>query len=950
MQYNDWTWILQFFGRLHPLVVHFPIALLIVAAFFELLTINGKRIGLRESIRWLVFLGAISALVATAFGWLLQSTDDYAGSLVQSHQNFGIATAVLALLSAYLLHQSQRRESLRKSYRFLLLASVGTLTVAGHLGANLTHGEDYLTSTFPGSEDHYDRSEFSTLLAELRPQDSLSLDQQDELNLKVRGIFAHNCYQCHSELKQKGELVLETEDGVMAGGESGVAVIPGKAEESELFRRITLSPDHDEVMPKKGKVLKSEEIALIKLWIDRGAHWADAQLKVFPEAELALTPPELPASNQQISHPIDRIVDDYFTNQNTDWPEVVDDRTFVRRAYLDIVGLLPPPSAVEEFVSATSPNKRTELIDELLADSHNYTQHWISFWNDLLRNDYSGTGFITGGRRQITSWLYNALLENMPYEQMVRELADPTEESEGFIKGIRWRGVVNASQTTEMQAAQNIGQSLMGLNLKCASCHNSFVSNLTLSQAYGFANIFSDSTLELYRCDKPTGKMAQVSFVYPELGAIDAETLEARLEQLADVLVTPENGRLYRTMTNRIWERLLGRGIIEPLDEMDNTPWNATLLDWIAADFRDNGSDLKRLIRTIMTSRTYQLPSVTYEEIADLQSDDYRFLGPARRRLSAEQFADAISQVVAPVYYATAYDPQQEELAAQRIWFREIEFDRDVLPKPGKRYFRHVFSLPDEEIQQAQSLISVDHSFKLFLNDQPVSEGADWRKVQVAEVKDILQAGDNIIAVEGMNEGSIPNPAGLLFALQIQYASGATDTIFSHTEWKSTNEPPADGWTSLSYDDSDWKESRNYGTKHWGKLVNFTLEEGSETPRFARASLVQLDPFLKALGRPTRENVATSRDDQATLLQALELTNGEFFNQVLTEGAERWMDSGTNSESLVQNLYQQALCRDATEEESRVLVAALGDSPDDPQALQDVLWATLLLPEFQFIY
>ncbi|MGD1891598.1 MAG: DUF1553 domain-containing protein [Cyclobacteriaceae bacterium] len=947
---NDLSWIFQFLGRLHPLVVHFPIALLIVAAFFELLTLSGKRNGLREGIRWLVYLGTLSALVATAFGWLLQSSDEYSGSLVQSHQNFGIATAVLALLSAFLLYLSQRKESLRKPYQALLLASVGTLTVAGHLGANLTHGEDYLTSTFPGSDEHYDRSEFSTLLAELRPQDSLSLDQQDELNLKVRGILAHNCYQCHSDLKQKGDLVLETEDGMMAGGESGVVVIPGKAEESELVRRITLPTDHDEVMPKKGKVLKPEEIALIKLWIDRGAHWADAQLKVFPEAELALSQPALPPSDQEISHPIDRIVNDYFNEQDTNWPEVVDDRTFIRRAYLDIVGLLPPPSAVSEFIRAPFPNKREELIDELLADSHNYTQHWLSFWNDLLRNDYSGTGFITGGRRQITGWLYNALLENKPYEQMVRELADPTEESEGFIKGIRWRGVVNASQTTEMQAAQNIGQSLMGLNLKCASCHNSFVSNLTLSQAYNFASIFADSTLELYRCDKPTGKMAQVSFVYPELGAIDAETLEARLEQLAEVLVTPENGRLYRTMTNRIWERLLGRGVIEPLDEMDNTPWSAALLDWLAADFRDTGSDLKHLIRTIMTSRTYQLPSVTYEEIADLQSNDYRFRGPVRRRLSAEQFADAISQVIAPVYYATAFDPEPEDLAAQRIWFREIEFDRDVLPKPGKRYFRHVFSLPKEEIRRAQSLISVDHSFKLLINDKPVSEGTDWRKVQVAEVQDVLQAGKNIIAVEGTNEGSIPNPAGLLFALQIQYASGATDTIFSHTEWKSTNEPPADGWTSLNFDDSEWKESRNYGTKHWGKLVDFTLQANTETPRFARASLVQLDPFLKALGRPTRENVATSRDDQATLLQALELTNGEFFNQILTEGAERWMESGTNSESLVQTLYHQALGRHATEEESKVLVSALGEFPDDPQTLQDILWATLLLPEFQFIY
>lgn len=172
------------------------------------------------------------------------------------------------------------------------------------------------------------------------------------------------------------------------------------------------------------------------------------------------------------------------------WPEVVDDRTFIRRAYLDILGLLPEPLKIDQFVGNGDNEKRAKLIDELLADKHNYTQHWLSFWNDILRNDYSGPGFITGGRKQITDWLYKSLMENKPYDVMVKELINPTESSEGFIKGIKWRGLVNASQRTEMQAAQNIGQSLMGVNVKCASCHNSFVSNLTLEQSYGFASIF----------------------------------------------------------------------------------------------------------------------------------------------------------------------------------------------------------------------------------------------------------------------------------------------------------------------------------------------------------------------------------------------------------------------------------------------------------------------------
>ena len=267
---------------------------------------------------------------------------------------------------------------------------------------------------------------------------------------------------------------------------------------------------------------------MIELWIKNGAHWADRALKVFPEASLALTKPNLPEARGDLQ-PIDQLVGAYFETNGIKWPGIIDDRLFIRRAYLDITGLLPEPADVNQFLEDPNQNKRIALIDELLNENHSYTQHWLSFWNDLLRNDYSGTGFITGGRKQITEWLYSSLLENKPYNLLVQELVNPTEESEGFIKGIQWRGVVNASQRTEMQAAQNIGQSLMGMNVKCASCHNSFVSNLTLDQAYGFATIFADSTMELNRCDKPLGKMAKVNFLYSELGSVEAETLKERL-------------------------------------------------------------------------------------------------------------------------------------------------------------------------------------------------------------------------------------------------------------------------------------------------------------------------------------------------------------------------------------------------------------------------------------
>jgi len=277
--------------------------------------------------------------------------------------------------------------------------------------------------------------------------------------------------------------------------------------------------------------------------------------------------------------------------------------------------------------------------------------HWLSFWNDALRNDYTGTGYITNGRFNITDWLYKSLQTNKPYDQFVKELISPTKESKGFIEGIRWRGVVNASQTTQMQAAQNVSQVFLGLNLKCASCHNSFISDWKLEDAYAFANIFSDSTLEISRCDVPTGKLAGTKILWEELGEIDSTgNRTEKLKQLAEYLTQPANGRLYRTIVNRMWAQLLGRGLVEPVDAMDNEPWSQDLLDWTATYFTEHNYDLKELIFLIASSKTYQLTSTGVNDALLVTDKNFTFTGRLRKRISAEQFSDALSSILVPVF------------------------------------------------------------------------------------------------------------------------------------------------------------------------------------------------------------------------------------------------------------------------------------------------------------
>ena len=236
------------------------------------------------------------------------------------------------------------------------------------------------------------------------------------------------------------------------------------------------------------------------------------------------------------------------------------------------------------------------------------------------------------------------MLENKPFDQFARELIAPSPESEGFILGIKWRGNVNASQKQEVQFAQNVSQVFLGLNMKCASCHDSFIDRWKLAETYGLAAITADVPLEMYRCDKPTGKTAEAAWMFPELGQIDTKAPRAeRLRRLAELMTDRENGRFTRTIVNRIWHRLMGRGIVHPVDAMQTEPWSADLLDYLAVDLSDNGYDLKSTIRLIVSSQAYQSQAISLE--AQPSGPEFVYTGPIAKRMTAEQFVDALWQI-----------------------------------------------------------------------------------------------------------------------------------------------------------------------------------------------------------------------------------------------------------------------------------------------------------------
>src|SRR6266550_3525190 len=465
-------------------------------------------------------------------------------------------------------------------------------------------------------------------------------DHPINFSKEIKPVFEASCIKCHGRGRDKGDFQIDSRATLLKGGGSGPAIVVGKSGESYLIE-LVMGFDPDNVMPKKGTKLTHEQIGLLRAWIDQGAPWdAGVTFGKIEPINLKTRRPEIPDGAGKNTNPVDRFVDSYFAARRIKWAQPVDDRGFARRVYLDVIGLLPPPEELRKFVADKQPDKRAQLVRRLLADDENYAIHWMTFWNDMLRNDYRGTGYIDGGRKQITQWLFSALETNLTYDRFVAELIDPTPASEGFAKGIVWRGVVNASQTPQMQAAQNISQVFMGVNLKCASCHDSFINDWTLADSYGLAAIYSDEHLELVQCDKPTGKTAILRFLYPQLGTLDDKSDKPeRLKQFEQLVTSKANGRLPRTIVNRLWARLIGRGLVEPIDDMDKPAWNSDLLDYLAEDLAAHNCDLKRTIEQIITSQAYQLPTVEY--LPSKQA--YVFKGSLTRRLTAEEFCDAIA-------------------------------------------------------------------------------------------------------------------------------------------------------------------------------------------------------------------------------------------------------------------------------------------------------------------
>lgn len=264
----DWA---LFVGRLHPLVVHLPIALLLLAALLEVLSRRPRFDALHGAASFVLGLGALSAVGAVVAGYLLSLGGGYDEATLAWHKWSGIALAVLAVAAwgVQWLNQWADRRVYDQIYAVTLVGVVGLVGLAGHYGGTLTHGAGYVTRYMPDP---------LRLVVGLPPKDEAGrpafadIDEAVIYHDLVQPILETHCVTCHNPGKTKGGLRLDTPDQLMEGGESGPVIAAGRSAESDLIRRVTLPPSHEDHMPPDGRTpLALEEVELLRWWVDHGA-------------------------------------------------------------------------------------------------------------------------------------------------------------------------------------------------------------------------------------------------------------------------------------------------------------------------------------------------------------------------------------------------------------------------------------------------------------------------------------------------------------------------------------------------------------------------------------------------------------------------------------------------------------------------------------------------------
>ena len=366
--------------------------------------------------------------------------------------------------------------------------------------------------------------------------------------------------------------------------------------------------------------------------------------------------------NLVANNEIDRLVFAHLKELRLKPAELSPDHVFLRRAYLDAIGVLPTPDEAREFLASADPKKREKLVDQLLARPE-FAEYWAQKWSDLLRNEEKALD--RKGVAVFYRWIAAQLAADRPLNEFARDILAASGSTYENPAANFWRAVREPTARSEA-----VAQVFLGVRVSCARCHNHPFDRWTMDDYYGFATNFARIDYRVLAntrkddLDKHEFVGEQIVFQKRDGDVTNPRTKQPakpvflgakppafgpdsdRLAALADWVAARDNPFFAKAQVNRIWLHLMGRGLVDPNDDFraTNPPTNPELLDWLARDFAKADFRLKPMVKTIMMSRVYQLASAAPSR--DTMGDDLHHSHATVQPLEAEQLLDALSHVI----------------------------------------------------------------------------------------------------------------------------------------------------------------------------------------------------------------------------------------------------------------------------------------------------------------
>ncbi|MFK8114336.1 MAG: DUF1549 and DUF1553 domain-containing protein [Rubripirellula sp.] len=414
---------------------------------------------------------------------------------------------------------------------------------------------------------------------------------------------------------------------------------------------------------------------------------------------------------------IDELVDAKLKRLAIEPSPAVNDETFLRRIYLDLIGRLPSAQESRQFITSTSRAKREQLVDALL-ERPEYADHWATYWADLLRPNPYRVGI--KAVLNYDNWIRQQFRTNVPYDEFVRKLITA--------KGSTWQNgaaTLYRDRRSPDEVATLTSQLFLGIRLECAKCHHHPFERWSQDDFYQFAAFFAKVGRKGKGLSPPISGGEEVVFTslkgevkHPVTSETMAptplfgdappprENLSTTYDprdELADWMTSPENDYFAKVQVNRVWAILMGRGLVEPVDDLrrTNPPTNPELLDRMATEFRDSGFDLKQLLRTITLSRVYSHGSIPTTSNA---SDRLNYSRHYRHRLRAEVLMDAVADITEHPSPMSGMPP---EARANQVWTHRVDsIFLDTFGRPNENQDPPCERTPEATVTQALHLMN----------------------------------------------------------------------------------------------------------------------------------------------------------------------------------------------------------------------------------------------------